>query len=45
MLSAGQVVVLPAGEPHAVRKLSDTSLLVTVALHAPAPRATRTRAA
>jgi quercetin dioxygenase-like cupin family protein len=37
MLSAGQVVLLPAGEPHAVHALSDTSLLVTVALHAPTP--------
>jgi quercetin dioxygenase-like cupin family protein len=45
MLSAGQVVLLPAGEPHAVHTLSDTSLLVTFALHAPTPRVTRTRCA
>ncbi len=35
-LSAGQLVLLPAGEPHAVQALSDTSLLVTVTL-VPAP--------
>jgi quercetin dioxygenase-like cupin family protein len=45
MLSAGQVVLLPAGKPHAAHALSDTSLLVTVALHAPTPRVTRTRCA
>ncbi len=31
-LSAGQVTLLPGAEPHAVLGLSDTSLLVTVAL-------------
>lgn len=31
-LSAGQLVLLPAGEPHAVHALLDTSLLVTVSL-------------
>jgi quercetin dioxygenase-like cupin family protein len=35
-LSAGQVVLLPAAEPHAVRAETDTSLLVTVSLNAPA---------
>jgi len=34
-LSAGQVVLLPAAEPHAVRALTDTTLLVTVSLLAP----------
>lgn len=33
-LSAGQLVLLPAAEPHAVHALSDTSLLVTVSLAA-----------
>jgi len=32
VLSAGQVVLLPAAEPHAVRALTDTTLLVTVSL-------------
>ena len=31
-LGAGQLVLLPAGEPHAVHALLDTSLLVTVSL-------------
>jgi quercetin dioxygenase-like cupin family protein len=31
-LSAGQLVLLPAGEAHAVQALTDTSLLVTVSL-------------
>ena len=31
-LAAGHVVVLPAGEPHAVLAVTDTSLLVTVLL-------------
>lgn len=31
-LSAGQLTLLPAGEPHAVQALADTSLLVTVSL-------------
>lgn len=34
-LSAGEVVLLPAGEPHALHALSDTSCLVTVSLLAP----------
>jgi quercetin dioxygenase-like cupin family protein len=33
-LEAGDLVVLPGGEPHAVRALRDTSLLVSVLLHA-----------
>lgn len=37
-LAAGRLVLLPGGEPHAVRALSDTSLLVT--LHLP-PQQTR----
>ena len=40
-LSAGQVTLLPAGEPHAVLALADTSLLVTVSLHEPAGRGAR----
>ena len=32
-LSAGQVVLLPGAEPHAVQGITDTSLLVTVSLH------------
>jgi quercetin dioxygenase-like cupin family protein len=32
-LSAGQLVMLPAGEPHALQARSDASLLVTVLLH------------
>lgn len=31
-LSAGQLTLLPAGEPHAVQAVEDTSLLVTVSL-------------
>jgi quercetin dioxygenase-like cupin family protein len=31
-LAAGQVVLLPAGEPHAVQAITDASLLVTVSL-------------
>ena len=31
-LSAGQLVVLAGGEPHSVRALTDSSLLVTVLL-------------
>ncbi len=36
-LAAGQLVLLPGGEPHAVRALSDTSLLVTLHLPPPPP--------
>lgn len=32
VLSAGQLVLLPGGEPHALRAVSDTSLLVTLDL-------------
>ena len=32
-LAAGQLVVLPGAEPHAVRALHDATLLVTVLLH------------
>lgn len=32
-LSAGQVTLLPAGEPHAVMAIDDSSLLLTVSLH------------
>ena len=34
-LGAGRLVVLGGGEPHAVRAVTDASLLVTVLLHAP----------
>lgn len=33
-LSAGQLVMLSGGEPHAVNATTDASLLVTVLLHA-----------
>ena len=33
-LNAGQLVMLPESEPHAVQALTDSSLLVTVLLHA-----------
>jgi quercetin dioxygenase-like cupin family protein len=36
-LSAGQLVMLRGGEPHAVQAVSDTSLLVTLLLHATGP--------
>ncbi|MEO8060736.1 MAG: cupin domain-containing protein [Burkholderiales bacterium] len=35
-LGAGRLVVLDGGEPHAVRAVTDASLLVTVLLH-PSP--------
>lgn len=35
-LASGHVVLLPADEPHAVQAVTDTSLLVTVSLAAPA---------
>ncbi len=35
LLSAGQLVLLPGGEPHGLRAITDTSLLVT--LHLPGP--------
>lgn len=38
-LSAGQLVMLDGGEPHAVTALTDTSLLVTVLLLGHAPSA------
>ncbi len=34
-LGAGQLVMLPGGEPHAVTAVTDASLLVTVLLRAP----------
>ena len=37
-LAAGQLVLLPGGEPHALRALSDTSLLVTLHLPHQPPR-------
>jgi len=33
-LGAGQLVMLEGGEPHAVKAVTDASLLVTVLLHA-----------
>lgn len=33
-LAAGQLVLLPAGEPHALRARTDATALVTVLLHA-----------
>lgn len=36
-LSAGQLVMLSGGEPHAVRAVTDTSLLVTLLLHTTGP--------
>lgn len=36
-LAAGRLVVLEGGEPHAVRALTDASLLVTILLHTGQP--------